>query len=206
MATLTLTNLHTEEIYVGDLYLTIPVGETRTVENRAATDINAPSIASHVTEGKLAVSVTLSAAEIASGVLTPDNAVEARDVAAAASSNPASIPVVIMKDFAAGGGGAADDVTIYAVNTLPYKIRIYDAVALISAGSGVGRSLAVRSAAAGGGTLVTTLPATANGPARPDSTNTASVVLSPGASVGLFVRRSDSAIAGEIHIMARREQ
>jgi len=61
----------------------------------------------------------------------------------------------------------------------------------------------VRSAAAGGGTLAATVPADVLGAARMIGPN-ASVVLTPGAIVGLFIRRDRSTV-GEIVITARRE-
>jgi hypothetical protein len=62
-----------------------------------------------------------------------------------------------------------------------------------------------RSAAAGGGTLAAEIDAAANGRRGQTATVTASQVFTPGALVGLFLRRSDSAIAGEVFIAVRRE-
>lgn len=122
-----------------------------------------------------------------------------------ASTDIVSPTVTFYKALTSGGAaGTADDVTIYAVNTLPYKVRIIDAWAVVSTAAAA-TTLDVRSAAAGGGTLAAQVSAASTGIARASLLNTnASAVLTPGASVGLFVRR-DRSVVGEIFITARKE-
>lgn len=206
MADITITNVSGVDQYVGDFYLNLPAGTARTLVGRSASELTgAPALAALVAAGLVTVSVAYSAAEVAAGFQSPPNAIQAQDMAAVDATELASGLVLIRKVLAAGGGGAPDDVTIYAVNTLPFKLRVVDAWSYVSAGNAGGRKVDLRSAAAGGGSLVSTLPAVNLGRNGADPAILASVVLTPGALVGLFARRSDSAIAAEVFLLARRE-
>ena len=160
-----------------------------------------------VADGILTAAITYTSDELASAPLPSPVAPGSVTALAAAPVAAAAIdaaPIVLRKAFASGGAsGTLDDVTIYAVNTLPYKIRVLDAVAMISVAGPGASTLAVRSAAAGLGSLAATVPADVLGVARMIGPN-ASVVLTPGATVGLFIRRDRSTV-GEIVITARRE-
>ena len=102
----------------------------------------------------------------------------------------------------AGAGGAADDVTIYNAN-LPFRMRIVDAYFLTTAGEAGGRTVTLRSAAVGAGTAYTSaITCTATGKAF-DNITTAPAVAAQNSS--LFLRRSDSAIAGVLVIYGMPE-
>lgn len=215
MATLRITNLTTSPYWLNDIYTSVPASTAQfpyvEVQRTPAEISSMDGLQAAVAAGTLSSSVTYSAAELAAidssnqplaSVLVDGSVTDAAlaPVAAAAVAAPL---VTFHKAFAAGAGGA-DDVEVYAVNTLPYAVRVLDAFALISTAGAGGSTLSVRSAAAGGGTLAATVSSAATGMARMTGPN-ASVVLTPGAMVGLFVRRSDSTAVGEITIVARRE-
>jgi len=204
MAQITITNVSSDAFYLNDIYATIPAGESVETQ-RAISEISAMAgLQAAVTAGVLTLSIEYSASELASGLALAAGpsipaAVEATDLVAA--------PISIRKAMVSGGtSGTADDVTIYAVNNLPYAIRILDAHAVISTAV-VGSSLTVRSAAAGAGTQAAVVSSASAGVARASAlgASNTSVVLTPGSSVGLFVRRSDRSVVGEVVITARRE-
>lgn len=217
MATLRITNLTTSPYYLNDLYATIPAS-TAPVPYldvvRSPAEVSAMrGLEAAVAAGSLSCDVTYSASELAAfsslpqplaSLLVPGS-VTAAAIAPVAASAVDAAPVVFYKALPSGGAaGTADDVTIYAVNTLPYKVRILGAQANISTAV-AGATLQVRSAAGGGGTLASgPIDAATTGVHYASGPN-ASVVLTPGAIVGLFVRRSDRSVVGEIVITARRE-
>jgi hypothetical protein len=204
MAQITITNVSSDAFYLNDIYATIPAGESVETQ-RAISEISAMAgLQAAVTAGVLTLSIEYSASELASGLALAAGpsipaAVEAADLVAA--------PISIRKAMVSGGAsGTADDVTIYAVNNLPYAIRILDAHAVISTAV-IGSSLTVRSAAAGAGTQAAVVSSASAGVARASAlgASNTSVLLTPGSSVGLFVRRSDRSVVGEVVITARRE-
>lgn len=198
MATVTITNGGSSDVYCSDLYTTIAAGKSVSTDRSLAQLQSMKSLQALVAAGSVTVSVAYTADEKASGLVGQGD----QAVAATGLSDAQIIRVALT----AGGGGSADDVTVHAVNTLPYKkMRIVDAVAYVSAGASAGRTVQVRSAAAGAGTLCAEMGATANGRQGQTATVTASQLLTNGASVGLFIRRSDSAIAGEVLITVRPE-
>lgn len=207
MASLSITNISASAFFLNDVYVDIAAAQTLVVSRSPAEISSMAGLQAAVADGILTASIAYTADELASIPLPSPIApgsVSALAVAPVAAAAIDSAPVIFRKAFASGGAsGTLDDVTVYAVNTLPYKVRILDAVALISVAGPGASTLAVRSAAAGGGTLAATVPADVLGAARMIGPN-ASVVLTPGAIVGLFIRRDRSTV-GEIVITARRE-
>lgn len=215
MATVRITNLTTSDYWLNDIYTAVPASTAAVPYvdvTRSPADISVMrGLQDAVAAGVLSSAVTYSADELAAidsanqplASVLVDGSVTDSALAPVAAAAIAAPLVTFHKAFAAGAGGA-DDVTIYAVNTLPYAVRILDAFAMISTAGAGGSTLTVRSAAAGGGTAAAVLSSAATGVARMVAP-TASVVLTPGSAVGLFVRRSDSAAVGEITIVARRE-
>ena len=207
MASLSIANISLTSFFLNDIYVDIDAGQTVVVSRSAAEISSMLGLQAAVADGVLTATITPTADELASAPLASPlspASVTALAVAPVAAAAIDSAPVIFRKAFVSGGAsGTSDDVTIYAVNTLPYKVRILDAVALISTAGPGASLLSVRSAAAGGGTLAATLPADVLGAARMIGPN-ASVVLTPGALVGLFIRRDRSTV-GEIIITARRE-
>ena len=107
------------------------------------------------------------------------------------------------KAFAAGGGGSPADITLYAANALPFKLRVVDSWLFVStavAGTGT-----LRDEAAGAGTAASSGSTVATGRIPMDPTSDASAVLTPGATKGLFLYLSDDAAAGEVFVLVRRE-
>lgn len=108
------------------------------------------------------------------------------------------VDIAVAVPFVAGGGGAPDDVTIIDTALLPYQVRVLDVILMISTAV-VGSTATVRNQAGGGGTaLSSALSTAATGTVRNNDTATRTT------SLGLFLRRSDSGIAGTaIVIMGR---
>lgn len=195
MATLTLTNTTSSDIWLSDLYCNVPASSSMTV-TRSASDL--PKMASlqhQMALGYIKLSVAYSSDEAALVAPLTETAV--------ASSALTSGAFLIRKSFAAAAAGTADDVTVYAVNTLPAKFRVVDAWARVATAIG-GATVDVRTRAAGAGTLLATLDFAATGRVSMTVPN-ASAVATPGASDGLFLRRSDRGVAGEVFVLARVE-
>lgn len=109
----------------------------------------------------------------------------------------------IWKAVAAAGGGAADDVTIYSANA-PYKFRIIDVAFTTLAGAAGGRTVQLRDTAGGAGnTCSDAITAAATGLTRDAATTPARRTIAKGGT--LVLRRSDSAVGGELLILIRRE-
>lgn len=215
MATIRITNLTAADYWLNDIYTSVPASSFIDVTRTPAEISSMKGLEAAVAGGTLSAAVTYSADEqaaLASGngplasLLVPGSLSPA-PVAPVAATDILALPITLLKDMASGGApGTADDVTIYAVNTLPYKIRILDVQANIRTAAAAS-TLEVRSEAGGLGTLAATVDSGATGTVHAASlgSSNVSVVLTPGALVGLFVRRSDRSVTGEVLITARRE-
>jgi hypothetical protein len=204
MATLTITNLTSGQYNVSELYKTLAAGEAVSVE-RAASDIpGMKQIIEDVANGVLSMSVVYSAEELATGLMQPPWSVEAKDMAPVAAADPAAGLITIRKPFTAGVAGTADDVTIYAAGALPYKLRVLSAMAYIVTAIALS-TIEVRSRAGGLGTLAGTLSSAATGNVDGTVPSNATVALATGATEGLFLRRSDRGVAGEVILTCRME-
>ena len=206
MAAVTITNVTSgdtaEDIYIRDLYTTVPVGEARTIQ-RSASELPAMrSLQDAVAGGKVTVAVQYTAEELASGFPTAPAAVEAGDLAPVAALVPLGPVAAVYKRFAAGSGGAPDDVEVYPVGAVPFKLRVLDVVAYIQTPVG-GAALEVRDAPARGGNLLASVSAAAAG--RIPNAEVATTELSPGETKGLFIHRTDSGVAGELVLTVRPE-
>lgn len=202
MATLRITNVSGSALFLSDIYTTIAAGAYLDVTRDASDIPRMQSLASALAAGTATLSVTYNAAELASGIMTPPAAVGAVDMAPVAATDVASGLVLLRKAFVAGTPGTADDVTIYAVNTLPFKFRVVDAWAHVTTNVG-GSTCNMYTRAAAAGTQVAALSSAATG--RVQSTLGDSALVTPGASDGLFVRRSDRGAAGEVYLLCRIE-
>jgi hypothetical protein len=218
MATVRITNLTTSPVYLNDIYTTIngsaavlPLLPYVDVTRSVAEISSMTGLIDAVAAGTLSATITYSADEQAALSVTASQPLASLLApkavpAPVAASTIVGQEITIYKALASGGAtGTADDVTIYAVNTLPYKMRILSAQVRISTAGAGSSTMNVRTAAAGGGTLLSgPIASDALGIVNPTGPN-ATVVASPGASVGLFVRRSDRSAVGEIIIKARIE-
>jgi len=202
MATLNITNVSTEDVYLRDLYTSIAVGESKEIE-RAASELSAMrSLQAAMAAGKVTLSVAYDADEVGSGLQAPPASVEAGDLAPVDPAVPVAGLAVIYKAFAAGGGGAPDDVEVYPVGALPFKMRVLDMVAYIAVAVGAA-SVEVRDEPGGAGTLLASTTAAAIG--RSPNVEIATAIATPGPTKGLFVRRSDDGVGGELVLTIRPE-
>lgn len=199
----TVTNISAAPVGISDLYTTIAVGGS-VVFKRSASELSSMvSLQKAAADGLVTVAATMEAHESASGLATAPGSVEAVDMAAVAAGAAASGEVTFRKAFTSV---ASTDIAIYAANALPYKMRILDAYLLISTVQ-AGSTLRLYPQAAGAGTPITdaTSAAVAGRIPMPLTGNT-SQVLTPGATIGLFLLPSaHSGIVGEVVITARRE-
>ena len=193
MATLVVTNVDSAPVLIQDFYATIPVGGSITVSRGAGDLSGMPSLHSALAAGTVTMTVTYSSDELASGLVNTDNA--------AAASAALAGHELLRVSLVAGGGGA-DDVTVFAAGSLPYKMRVVDAWGLVD--TNAAGTWNVRDEAAGAGSLAASIDSTAAGRVPMDSP-TVSVAFTPGATKGLFVRRSDNTTAGEVFILVRKE-
>lgn len=109
--------------------------------------------------------------------------------------------LVIHGTFAAGGGGAPDDVTLYSANA-PFKFRIIDAWVHVSTLVALA-TVQLRSASGGAGSALSdAFVGSALGISRNLLLQTTSTVALAGS---LFLRRSDSGVAGEVTLLVRPE-
>jgi hypothetical protein len=194
MAQLTISNVSSSDFYLNDIYATIPAGESFVVARSVSEIASMAGMQEAVADGVLTASVVYAADELASGLA--QSAGQAIPTAVLATDLVADA-VSIRKSFTAGAGA----VTVYAVNNLPYPIRVIDAHAVVS-----GAATLTVSSAASAGTQAAVIVAAGAGVARASAlgAGNASALLTPGSSVGLFIQRSAS-VSGEVVISARRE-
>jgi len=205
MSDVTITNLTTSPLYIGDLYATIPASGSIVVQRYASDLPRMKALQDAIANNQAAVSVVPTANELASGLLAADSSVQAVDLQPVAAVDVAAASFEIRKSFTALAAGSVDDITIYAANALPFKMRIMDVYALVStAGIGGAKTLTVRDQSGGLGTAVATIDDTATGRIAPTAF-TGTTLLTPGTLKGLFIRRDQRDVAGEIVIVARRE-
>jgi len=205
MATIVVTNIVAVPVLINDLYATVPVGGSVTTQRSTAQISSMAGLQAAVAAAQVTVAVTLSADEIASGLAVTAGSVQAVDMQPVAATDAVAPTFEIRKSFTAGAAGVVDDIVVYAANALPFKMRVLDVYALVStAGVAGAKTLTVRDEAAGAGTVVATIDDTATGRIAPTAF-TASTLLTPGTLKGLFIRRDQRDVAGEVVIVARRE-
>lgn len=198
MATLVVTNLSTKPVFIADLYVTIAVGGSVTT-SRNASDLPAmQGLQAAIVAGTVAASVKYTTTESSAGLIGLGDA--------AVPATGASDEIVQRTPLASGGStGTADDVTVYAQGALPApKMRVVDAWAILStvvASSHI--QLYTQPAAAG--SLVTSISSATAGRAGTETSNTATVVLTNGPTVGLYAHRTDRSVVGELFVVLRPE-
>lgn len=197
MATITVTNSSGSDVYCADLYCTISAGGSVST-TRSVSDLSKMAgLQSLIAAGSVSVAVAYSDDEKASGL------VDQGDTATTATG--LGDMQVVRVPMTAGTPGTADDVTVYALDALPYaKFRVIDAWAVISTAI-TATTLTVRTAAAGGGSSVAVMDSAVAGRNGLKSTVTATSTVTASSTTGLFVRRSDRGVAGEVFIVIRPE-
>lgn len=204
MATLVITNISSGPVPLGDLgSKSLAVGESVTISRPANRLTEMASVVAAMAAGTITVTVTPTVAEVESGLLSPPQAVQAEDLAPVGASVAGAVTGLWRLPMTAGVPGTADDVVLYAVNNLPFKVRILRTWGRIATAIALS-TVEMRSQAAGAGTLLGTLDSATTG-LKSDDGQTATTVLTPGATVGVYARRSDRGVAGEVFIEWRRE-
>lgn len=202
MATLTISNISADNLYLADLYTSIQPGKSVQVE-RAASDLpRMKALQKAVADGLATLAIQYTSDEVASGALAPPASVEAGDLAPVATSFPVGAGLDVFRTIPAGPGGAADDVEIWPAGGLPFQFRVLDLVVYVTTPV-VGSSIQLRDQPGGAGTLLASASSAAAG--RQANTAGQTGVAIPGPTKGLFIRRSDSGVAVEIAAMLRRE-
>jgi hypothetical protein len=206
MATIRITNIGSAP-YLPTMFMATPPaiapGAHLDITDRSPYDAGNDQLMQDQVDGLVAVTVTLSPAEISSGLLVPPSSLSGDDIAPVPAATILAANASLRAALVAGVAGTPDDVTIYAVNTLPFKIRILDVVFFVATAIDT-ETLQLRTAAAGGGTLIAAATSGAAG-AKLQGVMTTTAVVAPGALVGLFVRRSDRGLGGEVVVHFRRE-
>jgi hypothetical protein len=207
MAFVTIQNLTGEEVLLQDLYTKIaPHGSIKVERN--TTDLpRMKTLQAAIAQDRVAVSLTYTPEEVASGLASPPNAVEAQDIAAVSALTPVSGVALIRYPFVAGEGAGADDLTVIAAGGLPFKFRVIDAWGYVStlAAESAGESLLeIRTQADGNGMKLAELDCSSTGQKRWQGLLSTGVAT-PGSSEGLFVHRSAAGVAGELFLLVRPE-
>lgn len=204
MATLRITNLTSAELLLSDFYANVAAGAYVDITRPANRLGELANLQSLIADGSVSLAVTYTADEIASGLLAPPQALQPQDLAPVAAATALGGLALIRVPLAAGGGGSPDDTQVYAVNALPFKFRVVDCWARVVTGVG-GSTVAAYTQAAGAGTLLGTMSSAAAAARSPATDVTATAVAVPGATEGLFIRRSDDGVEAEVYLLIRPE-
>lgn len=204
MAQIVITNTTTNEVPITELYAKVPagVGQTLTIDRPQSDFGRLKSLMDAILAGSVTIGITYTAAELASGLLIPPSSVNPSNIAAVAAADKVAPAMTIRVAIPAGAGGAPDDVSIYALNALPFKFRVLDAHMKVSTAVALA-SVELRDKTGGLGTLLATMDAAVTG--RNEMTDDVTAVAAPSAITGLFLRRSDSGVAGELIASIRKE-
>jgi hypothetical protein len=202
MATLTITNISLDKLYLSDLYTSIQPGKSVQVERSASDLPRMKALQGAIADGFATLSVQYSSDEVASGALAPPSTVEAGDLAPVADTFPVGGVVSVFKAVPAGAGGSPDDVEVWPAGGLPFKFRVLDFVAYVTTAVG-GSSLQLRDQSGGGGALLASSSSASTG--RQANTAGTTTVATPDPTKGLFVRRSDSGVAVQVVAILRPE-
>lgn len=202
MATIDITNVTSLEVHLGSFYKTLAASETISLTGRDPGELSGmPDVQKELAAGNITVTITPTADELASGLLAPQQSVEAQDAAPVAATDVAALEQTFFVDVVATGAGA-DDVTVYAAGALPYKFRILEAIFYIETSPGASTAT-LRDEAAGAGNALGAFDQSATG--KIDSDDVTTPVVTPGASIGLFLRRSNGNSVGKLVVRVRRE-
>ena len=183
----------------------VPANGQVTLPGRATTELPvARSLQKLIADGDLTFSLTPSADEKASGLLSPPVSITGDDMQPVAAGDVTAAIGTFHREIPAGAGGAADDVALFAANAIPFKARLLDVVFHVTTAV-VASTLTLGDEAAAAGTAIAVGDSGTVG-RKVDATRAATFVLEQTTvDKGLFVRRSDSGVAGSVTITYRRE-
>ena len=208
MADFTFINPTSDTQYVTDFPgkpIAVPANSQVTIENRVTTELPAArSLQKLIADGDLTFTMTPSADETASGLLSPPVSITGDDMQPVAATDVTAAIGTFHKEFAAGGGGSPDDVVLFAANEIPFKCRLLDVVFHVSATPGAS-TLTLYDEAAGAGTSIAAGDSSTTGRKVDTSRDGTDVLEQTTVDKGLFLRRSDDAIAGSVTVTYRRE-
>ena len=206
MASITLTNVTSPMVPVPirEFYTSVPAvfPFTLTTTRNPSEISSMAGLLAAVDAGQVTMSITYTADEIANGVIAPQSGPLMQSPVTAATVD--SQVSVLRIPLAAGTGGTADDVTAYAVNTVPFKFRVLDGWAVISTNEG-GSTCNVYTQASAGGTEVLGLSSASAGRVAGTLPSNVTAVVTPASSTGIFVHRSNNLVVGEVFLLIRRE-
>lgn len=173
--------------------LTYTAGGTLAVGAGTGITVNANDVAVTIPltdgdKGDITVATSGTSFTIDSGVITPAK------LATLASSIGSNFSIYF--PFTAGAGGSADDVTIFNANA-PFAFRILKTLPYIS-GNLAANTIELRTAAGGAGTALSSTFDSTLATEDPAITTPITATTTIAANGSIFIRRSDSAIAGEI--------
>jgi len=200
MASITLTKIAGDNVYYPDIYRSMVVGDVVTFDRFPNQITGMGSITKGIAAGELTMSVTYTAAEIASGQIAPPQSVGAADIAPVAATAVASSTATMFHEYAAG---APAEIPVIAAGSFPFKCRVVEVsghIATVGAGAS---TLAIYDQAAGAGQLIATIATDVLG--NVTGVVNATTVITPGALIGLFFLRSDATAAGDVMITVRPE-
>ena len=201
MATFTITNLTSSPVYIGDFYYNLAANEVLTLTGRSLNEVpDLASVQEKVADGLVTFGITPTADELASGMMSPPNAIQAQDLQAVDAADVAAVEQTFYKEVTATG--APDDVVIFAAGALPYKFRVLEAIFVVSTSPGASTA-DLRDEAAGAGTDLGGFDQGSTG--RKYSDELSAPVVTPGAAKGLFLNRSDGDSVGYVLVRVRRE-
>ena len=157
--------------------------------------LNSSTISLTVTDdsGNDELEITADVTSLPSATVTPTM------VAVFGTPTNTGVTFVVYVSYAAGAGGSADDVTVFNASA-PFAFRILEAWQVTATAVALA-TVQARSASGGAGSALTTaMLASVTGKTSDNSTATTTVA----ASGSVFLRRSDSGVAGEFFCLCVR--
>jgi len=200
MATVLVTKIAGDQIYYPDIYRSLSVGDAVSFYRRPNEITGMDAITKGIAAGDLTMSVTYSAEEISSGQIAPPQSVQAADIAPVASTAVSAATATLFSAYVAGP--PAEVVAIVA-GAFPFKCRVLKVEGHIATAGAGASTLQVRDQAGGGGQLIATIATDVLGYVVGAANTT--IVVTPGATIGLFFLRSDQAAVGDVTLTVRPE-
>ena len=200
MATITVTKIAGDKRYYPDIYRDLSVDEAVSFERFPGQITNMWSITDGIAASELTMTVTYTAAEIASGQLAPPQSVQAGDIAPVAATAVAGGLATMFHSYAAG---LPAEVPVIAAGSFPFKCRVLEVSGHIATAGAGASTLSIYDQAAGAGQLIATIATDVLGNVVGVVNTT--TVITPGALIGLFFLRTDANAVGDVTLTVRPE-